>query len=257
MKKKILLKESQLKPLIRLRLIEYGQKGRWKPEWDKEDQMLAMYNALYGIEEFGINKQEVAEKIIGTSLASFNQQTANFDFQHTGQGLDRPHDLQTEVYEEFKDLPKEKFKEICRQIIDDRIENPPEAVTKKQIGGEIGSKRDQINQERMDALRKKGVSDPSRFKIISSVPAEPTKDVEVEEEKENIRQFISDLLDRLDSAETKDEISSLSTDVEFLKDYLDNEMVDDEEVEMVAEVRKLFLKKQIPELDRIKQVMNS
>jgi len=269
MKKRILLRESQLKPLIRLRLIEYGQKGRWKPEWDKGDQILAMYNSLYGIEEFGMSKKDVAEKIIGTSLASFNQQTSNFDFQHTGEGLDRPHDLQSEVYQEFKDVPKEKFKEICKQIIDRRLETPPEAVTKKEIGGEIGNKRDEIEKERMDALRKKGITDPSRFKLISSVPADPVPDeipsVMKVTSKEEVKDFLSNLINRITNAESKEDIQKLAHDVEFIKDYIDSEWMDAESENMVAEARNLYNKKTIPlrliriesvlEITRIKQVM--
>ena len=267
MKRRILLRESQLKPLIRLRLIEYGQKGKWKPEWDKEDQILAMYNSLYGIEEFGMSKKEVAEKIIGTSLASFNQQTSNFDFQRTGQGLDRPHDLQSEVYEEFKDVPKEKFKEICRQIIDHRLENPPEAATKKQMGSEIGNKRDEIEKERIAGLRKKGITDPSRFKLISSIPADPVPDEdEIPDEnetpsgnnptsKEEVKKFLTDLINRLTNAQSRDEIQKLSQDIEFIRDYIDSEWMDAEVHSMVAEARNLYYKKTIPEITRIKQVM--
>jgi len=265
MKSKIRLRESQLKSVIRLRLTELGgQRGRWKPEWDKEDQMLAMYNALYGIEEFGMSKNDVAEKIIGTSLDSFVQQTSNFDFQHTGQGLDRPHDLQSEVYKEFKDVPKEKFKEICQQIIDNRLENPPEAATKKQVGGEIGDKRDQIDLERMDALRKKGITDPSRFKLISSVPSEIpnpeedySSDTSVPTSKEEVKVFLDNLLNHLKNAQSKEDIRNLAGDIEFITDYIDSEWVDVEDEKIVAEAKSIYYKKSFSDLNRILQLTNN
>ena len=262
MKRKIRLRESQHKSVIRFRLTELGgQRGLWKSEWDKEDQMLAMYNSLYGIEEFGMSKNDVAEKIIGSSLGSFVQQTSNFDYLRTGQGLDRPHELQTEVYDEFKDLPKEKFKQICQGIIDHRIENPPEAATKKQMGGEIGDKRDQIDQERMDALRKKGITDPSRFKLISSTPQDVPQDDEeyqpltnVPSSKEEVKDFLSDLLVRLKNTQSKEEVQQLAGDIEFISDYIDSEWVDAENAKIVAEAKSIYYRKSLSDLNRILQL---
>ncbi|HUU87924.1 MAG TPA: hypothetical protein VMX17_09235 [Candidatus Glassbacteria bacterium] len=260
MGKKIRVTESQLKSVVAQRmLIEYGQKGRWKEEWDKEDQILAMFNATFGIEHLGMSKQQLANNIIGTSLASLNQQSSNFDYLRTGEGLDRPHPLQSAVYEEYKKVTLYDFIKIVRGIVEKRLENPPEAVTKKQIGGEIGSKRDEIEKERMDALRKKGIDDPSRFKLISSVPADPVPDeipsVTKVTSKEEVKDFLTDLIDRITNAESNEDIQKLAHDVEFIKDYIDSEWMDGETENMVAEAQNLYYKKTIPEITRIKQVM--
>ena len=265
--KRIRITESQIDSVIRSRILNElgGQKGLWKEEWDKEDQMLAMYNSLYGIEELGMSKQEVAEKIIGSSLGSLAQQTSNFDFRHTGKGLGRPSPFQDEIYAEFKDMPREEFKQICQQIIDHRLENPPEAVTKKEIGSKIGDKRDSIEKERADALRNKGIKDPSRFKLVSSRPAdipndeegdvEPSSEIPNPTSKDEIKDFLSKLIDRLSNAESKEEIQNLVGDLNFLNDYIDSEWPDGETENLVAEVKRIYYKKTIPEISRMLNVM--
>jgi hypothetical protein len=260
--KRVRLTETQLKSVIKYRLTELGgQKGLWKEEWDKEDQMLAMYNALYGIEEFGMSKQEVAEKIIGTSLGSFVQQSSNFDWRHTGQGLDRPHPLQDEVYEEFKDTPKEEFKRICQEIIDERLQNPPEAVTKKQIGSEIGNRRDEIEKGRRAGFEKLGKEfDPEKHKLVGARPVNPPAEDEPElstsmKSKEEYMSFLDNILNRLKGVETPEDIQSIYSDIEFAKEYVDAEWMDGETEDMMNEAHNLYLRKTISDIPRIKRVM--
>ena len=91
-------------------LDEYGRKGTWKSEWKYDDQILAMYNSRYGIEDLGFNKQEVAEDIIGSSVASFNKQTSNFNFLDGKGGLDRESYKQKGVHEQFVKFYKNLLK---------------------------------------------------------------------------------------------------------------------------------------------------
>lgn len=244
MKKTIRITESHLKTLVRNVLLEqgqmneYGRKGLWKPEWTEEDQTLAMYNALYGIEELGINKSQVANDVIGSSVDAFNQQTSNFTFLHTGQGLDREHKLQPIIYERYKDLPKAQFKKLCLDIIHYRLEHPEIAVTKKKLGEEIGSKREEIQKGRENALIAKGV-DPYRIgkmKVIGSRPLNPPSEEEPASEsmtslKDQIRDFLKSVHDRILNITSVDETKPIADDIEFIIDYIESE-------KMIAENRK-------------------
>jgi hypothetical protein len=248
--KKIRINESSLNALIRYGLIkeqskldEYGSKGLWKSEWNNEDQMLAMYNSLYGIEDLGINKQEAAENIIGTSLASFNQQSSNFDFLSGKGGLSRPHEMQSSIWSQYKDMPRTEFKSLCLEIIHKRQENPENAVVKKKLGNEIGTKRDEITKSREDALRRKGV-DPNRVKMIGSRPLNPPAD-EIEPEikpqsskgKNDIIDFLKSIYERATKVNTKEDARGLSNDIKFLIDYIDNE---NDYESVMAEITNLF-----------------
>lgn len=253
MKKIVQLTERELKTMIKSLLKEqeddvneYGRKGQWKPEWNEEDQMLAMYNSLYGIQELGEGKLYVAHSIIGTSVASFNQQSSNFDYLHTGRGLDRPNETQTKVYEQYKNMPKAEFKEICLEIIRKRKANPEEAVTKKKLGDEIGSKRDAIKQSRQDALVAAGVQNPKKMKLIRSNPlyepdAEESEPVQQSQsEKNQIKDFLTSIVDRMRNIKSKNELEKLASDLEFVIEYMDDELVDKNVANMVAEMKYIF-----------------
>jgi len=263
MGKKIRLSGKQLRSVVTSRmLLEYGRKGQWKPEWTKEDQILAMFNDMYGLETLGMTKQDVAENIIGSSLDALNQQTANFKFLRTGEGLNRPHPLQTKVYEEYKDLGVNEFKKIALGIVQEKTENPDKAVVNKQLGKEIGDKRDATEKGREEALRKIG-KDPSKMKLISSKPAdipdeggndsEPS--METPTAKEDVKDFLTSLINRLQTAQTPEEIEKLTDDVVFIRDYINDEWTDGEDERMIAEAKTLYFKKTIPEISRIRNVM--
>jgi hypothetical protein len=235
----------------------------WKSEWNEGDQMLAMYNSLYGIEDLGMgNKQEIAENIIGSSLASFNQQSSNFDFLSGKGGLDRPHSLQSPVWEKYKDLSKTEFKRLCLEIIQKRLENPEEAAVNKKLGQEIGSKRDEITKARREALIKAGVN-PDKQTMIGTRP----KDLPVEDEpekpteKEQIQNFLRSIQDRLKNINTKEDAIILSNQLEFVIEYIDNELTDKN---MVAEITNIIKNKNIiteskvvKEFKRITEIMKN
>lgn len=264
MGKKIRLTESQMKSVVTQRMLnEYGRKGAWKPEWNEQDQILAMFNSMYGLETLGMSKQDVAEQIIGTSLASLNQQTSNFDYLRTGAGLDRPNEMQTKVFEQYKDLKVNEFKKLAMDIVKDRVENPEEAAVNKQLGKEIGDKRDETERGREEALRKLG-KDPSKMKLISSKPADVPNDTEGDSDpssvlrpsaKEDVKDFLTSLVNRLKDPQSSEDLAKLADDVMFIKDYINDEWVDGDDEQMIAEAKSLYFKKTIPEIGRIKDVM--
>lgn len=257
MGKVIILSESQFDIVLKRKLLEQsdinerGRKGLWKPEWNEEDQMLAMYNSLYGIEDLGFNKEETAENIIGTSLASFNQQSSNFDFLSGKGGLDRPHTVQSPIYEKFKDIPKNEFKALCLDIIHKRMGNPENAVIKKKLGNEIGTKRDEIEKSRNDELIKRGVN-PNNASLIGSRPkytptedepeVEPTAQQSKPTAKDEIRDFLKALFNRASNINSKEDARGLAGDIEFIMDYIDNELTDKS---LVAEITNIIKTKNI------------
>lgn len=258
MKKVIKLKESDLKNFISKILLE--KKIFYKRVWDKEDQILAMFNSRFGVRELGVTSSYVANNVIGTTTNSFNLSTLNFDSMDGKVGLKnynkinrKPLEIlpvQLKVHEEFKDVPKEEFKKICLNIIKEK-EKIPNNYT---IGQEIGSKRDQIDKEREDALIRAG-KDPKKFNLVKSEPAfTPNPDeYEDDEEDEPTNEPTNEPINTPTSKKTsKDEIHDfllqlftkaknsnpdLADDIQFITDYIDSELVDKG---TLSEIRKLF-----------------
>jgi len=161
-----MLSESQLKNIVNGMINEGGKRGKYKEVWNDDDQTLAMYNALYGIEELGVTKEEVANKVIGSSLSAFVQQSLNFEFlAGMRSSYDREHKLQPKIYQKFKGFSHKDFKEICSYIIEKRLDNPEDSVIKMELGKKIGDKRDEITRGREEGLRKQGAN-PNNFKFL-------------------------------------------------------------------------------------------
>jgi len=233
-------------------LNEGGRRGLWKPVWNKEDQMLAMYNAQYGLEDLGMgNQREIVETIIGSSIDSLVQQTSNFNYLLGKGGLSRDSHQQEPVFLEFKDLPKSKFKELCLEIIHKRLENPEESAVKFKLGNEIGSKRDEIDQARKEGFRKKGIDpDKRRLTMIGSHLKDPPVEDEPESEpsvtkqteKDQIKDFINSVRDRLQNVNSKEDALTLANDLEFIIGYIDSELTDKN---MVAEITNILKNKNV------------
>lgn len=245
MKRKIRLTESQFDKVLHYKILnEYGKKGRWKPEWYKEDQMLAMYNSFYGIQELGLNKEEVANNIIGSSIDSFNQQSSNFDFLDGRGGLDRESYKQEAVYKEYKNTPKQEFKKLCLDIIQRRLENPDPAATRYKLGQEIGNKREEIQKGREEGLKNKGVdiNRIGKMKLTNSRPLNPPVEDEPQKptEKDQVRDFLKAMYDRMRNVKSQQEIDKLADELAFIIDYIDNTLTDKNFEEVVTEIRKIF-----------------
>lgn len=229
---------------------EYGVKGMRKDDtdlWDEGDQMLAMYNAEYGIEELGISKLEAVRDIIGTTIGSLAKQTSNFNYLAGRGGLDRPNKMQTFVYNKFKGIEKNTFKKACIDLIEHRLENPTERVMKRKLASEIGNKRDEASSEREEKLRKAGV-DPRKAIMIGQRPKyepspEDNDETNIEEPmnpqrstpKDEIKSFLRQMYDKF-----ANENPELADDIQFISDYIDSELVDKE---TLSEIHNLFNKR--------------
>lgn len=262
------LTEEQMKMVLesmvneQTEIDEYGVKGMRKDDtdlWDEGDQMLAMYNAEYGIEELGISKLEAVRDIIGTTIGSLAKQTSNFNYLAGRGGLDRPNKMQTFVYNKFKGIEKNVFKKACLDLIEHRLENPTERVMKRKLASEIGNKRDEASSEREEKLRKAGV-DPRKAVMIGQRPKyEPSpEDFEDNDEtninepmspqkstpKDEIKSYLKQMYDKLVNTNPE-----LADDIQFISDYIESELVDKE---MLSEIYNLFNKNKLTESKKLK-----
>jgi hypothetical protein len=225
------LTESQMKLVINSVINEGGKRGQYKEVWNFDDQTLAMYNSRFSIEDLGISKDEVAEVIIGSSVGSFVQQSSNFDYLDGKNGLDRPNETQTAVFEKYKGYPQSDLKTVCLNILDERLENPEESVTKMKIAKEIGMKRDERARSREDAIRKSG-RDPKKLKLLKIHDTERELDPDDDSEnasiidnpsqKNDIQQHIEKMYNiamKIKSTGDISGIDDLISNLEFLDEY--------------------------------------
>lgn len=251
----IKLTEEQIKKVVQImvneqsEIDEYGVKGMRKDDtdlWDEGDQMLAMYNAEYGIEELGISKSEAVREIIGTTIGSLAKQTSNFNYLAGRGGLDRPNKMQKFVYNKFKGIEKNVFKKACLDLIENRLKSPTERVIKRKLASEIGHKRDEASNERKEKLRIAGIN-PDKATMIGQRPKnEPTPEdyeddeTDIEEpmtpqkstSKDEVRTYLKQIHDKLVNSNP-----DLADDIQFISDYIDSELVNKD---MLSEIRKIF-----------------
>lgn len=233
--KKIILNEDQLKRIVKdtsykSLINEYGQKGKWKSKWDRDDAILSLYVSLFGIERLGISMEDLARNIIGSSVASLVQQTSNFDFLDGRGGQSRKNELQTSIYYQYGKESEQKLRKMCLAIIDQR-ENHPKGPIKQDIDGDIiGNQMDDIKKAREKELKKKG-KDPSKYTFQSRRQLHPpvVDDNEYPSDDENIEPSTPDIntvknnkehiLDFVD--EIREYINQSDFDVTKIKEYLD------------------------------------
>lgn len=259
---KIVLSESQLTRIVekisQQKLInEYGQKGKWKSKWDKEDAILCLYNSLFGIERLGISKEDLAQNIIGSSVDSLNQQTSNFDFLDGRGGLDRENKLQTAVYEKYGNEPEQKLRKMCLAIIDQRGNYPKGKIEQGQTGELINKGRDAIIKDREDKLRQLG-KDPSKFTFTGRKQLHPPT-VDDEEPmspespdtpqapatpKDDVIQFLRSIysyVDKTDPQNYAKMIVDLKDDILFAIDLVGNDLSN--KSDNLTESQQLFFSK--------------
>ena len=89
----------------------------WKDKWDKDDLILTFYYSIYGVRGLGIDEKELAENVIGSSITALKKQSSNFDHLRGIGGLNRPHKLETEIFNEYHDYSQSELKHLCLNII--------------------------------------------------------------------------------------------------------------------------------------------
>lgn len=157
---------EQLQSLVDIlkRKVDVLKEGRgvWKDKWEKDDLILTYYYSVYGTRGLGLSERELAQDIIGSSLNSLKMQSSNFDFLKGYTGLDRPHTIQSEVFNEFHGSSQDELRKICLNIINKK-------------GGESGKIfQDKIRQRNMKKeLDKEFIKrgfDPKKMKSLGVRP---------------------------------------------------------------------------------------
>lgn len=181
-----------------------------KDPWDRDDQIIAMYNSLYGLEKLGFTEKNVANNAIGTTAGSLKMQTSNFDYLDGRDGLDRPNKTQTEVYNTYKNYDPSRFSKLCNAIIKFKLDHPSKDVEKfNEIENEIkkGKERsgvtylNDLEDEKYEKERKKhdwrdltfdGIRDKEELKSRGD-----DFDLRVKKEKEDIIIFLRDVFKKV------------------------------------------------------------
>ena len=223
-KKTILLKEG--KP-----------RGFYKPLWTKDDQILALYIGLYGDNKLSLTTPDIAARVIGTSPDSLRTESKNYTPFIGEPGLRRKTDvpLQVEVFKDYGKLPETILREICNKIIEHGLENPNEYVKKYELGNLIGNERENVEKERNRLLKLKGVTNPKKFKLLSTRPKYQPLELNDGSEKNDFIKFLTDVYSKFEQL-TKNNfdknLQSIESDIEFMIDYLkEDSLLDLSEIE--------------------------
>lgn len=138
--------------------------------WDKDDTIINLYYVKYDIQGLPVKDvKELAENVIGSSVASLNMQSANIRFvlgEDTGV-LDCFSKVQEEVVNEYNKLSKDELKKLVLNIIDKRdLEENIKIARAKKIEKEKKDKEKKKQSELEELFRKMG-KDPKKMKKVS------------------------------------------------------------------------------------------
>lgn len=138
--------------------------------WDKDDTIINLYYVKYDIQGLPVRDvKELAENVIGSSVASLNMQSANIRFvlgEDTGV-LDCFSKVQEEVVNEYNKLSKDELKQLVLNIIDKRdIEENIKIARQKKADKEKRDKEKKKQAELEELFRKMG-KDPKKMKKVS------------------------------------------------------------------------------------------
>jgi len=256
--KKIKVTESQIKRIVNTltesELKEYGTPGLYKKQWTEDDQVIAFYIAKFGEEIFkrttGFTLNDVATDVIGTSPDSLKHQIANFKSLMDGgkSGLNRPHYLQTDVFNQYSDYSVKDMKEIISNAVIDAM-GDEDRLNKYKAGKEIGDKRDQIEKDREKLLKQKGWNyNPAKMKVTRSVPKDEL-DKEYEpsftEPSSDTIDFLKSMINSIDNIKETNDLSKLDNikdDLMFMIDYMKSELGTEKMVSEMKRRTKKYLK---------------
>jgi len=158
------LKDAILKAKAKRDKVQPQNEGRgiWKDKWDKGDLTLTLYYSIYGTRGLGLTEKELAEDVIGSSLNSLKKQALNFNYLRGESGLDRPHTIQTAVFDEYGKSSPVELRKICLKIIDEKAGGDGKIFQQK-------IKQKNMKKELDSEFRKRGF-DPSKMKSIGKRP---------------------------------------------------------------------------------------
>lgn len=89
---------------------------RMRHEWKKEDDIIALFLYKYGDSELPLTIKEICEKR-GIQTSAMKMRIGNFKSLAGEGGLSHPSKQSKAVYNEYKNLPKESFKQLVIGIL--------------------------------------------------------------------------------------------------------------------------------------------
>lgn len=138
--------------------------------WDKDDTIINLYYVKYDLKGLPVKDiKELAELVIGSSVASLNMQSANIRYvlgEDTGV-LDCFSKVQEQVVNEYNKLSQSELKDLVINIISNRdIEENIRIARQKKIEKDKKDK-EQKRQADLDEMWRKMGKDPSKMKKVS------------------------------------------------------------------------------------------
>jgi len=221
MKKIVTISESRLTDIIEKLISEQislseTKKDVYKPVWDRNDTIITLYCALYGIKKLGYKEDtegydDLANEVIGSTSTSLKRQMGNMKYL---MGLDDSQSdvskLQKSVYDEYHNMPEEKLRQICDEIIETNIKDGSNYLRYKEQyekfqGKKLERQKETVLRKKKESwkkqsedhknleLKRKGVKDVSKMKSIGTRPID--KDNRLFETK--INNYISNTIKQL------------------------------------------------------------
>jgi hypothetical protein len=143
--------------------------------WNREDAIITLFYSEYGTTGLLVpDEKELAESVIGSSLASLKMMVLNFNYLKTlEEGFDHVSDHQKQVFDQYHNTPKEELKEIVNNIILNRdlAQNKEEYKAAKKIrdAKTAAKTKAQKAQADLDAYWRSIGKDPSKMKKLAIV----------------------------------------------------------------------------------------
>jgi len=142
-------------------------------DWDKDDTIITLYYVKYDQKGLPVdNEKDLAEGVIGASVASLRMQAANVRFVlgYTEGVLNCFSDIQKKVVDEYKDKSFDELKDIVVDIISKRdVDGNIQEVRKTQRLKEESKKRKQNEldaQAKLDAYWRSIGKDPLKMRKV-------------------------------------------------------------------------------------------
>ena len=260
--KKIIITERQLSKLgldAMLKHTIYEQKEmdeaggeRIKPFWNEEDQLLALYNEKYGLEDIwpgefrsdAQRREDFTNQVIGSTGASLLKQGLNFRRLRTKntispEGYSREAaEMQKFVFNKYDHMNRQELKNIVIDIIEKKLQNPDDSVSaykeilkanKTKATAEKALKA-QVELHDLDPERyplPKGYKKPEpekRYNIRKTPEPEPI----IEPEPEKLPEPEVSPMDKLKSihhqiknASSPEKIKSMADEIESIRNNID------------------------------------
>ncbi len=138
-------------------------------KWNKDDTIVTFYYVRHELKGLPVkDEKELAEHVIGSSKTSLMLQAANIRYilGYEGGTLTDFSKVQSDVVDEFKNMPVEQLKEIVINIIMKRdFEENVKAVRQAKLLKDIEKKKKDSKADLDEIFRKMG-KDPSKMKKV-------------------------------------------------------------------------------------------